>query len=158
MSIGGPEAMFLAIAMLVVVAAVVAVVRRSVPPTTDTSRTIVVADQGHEWLDGVVAGLGTLRNHDVERLADHTVVVTWRRRSGWVYVVALLTFPLGLLALLFTTTDSGTITVADAGPPGRIRIGGVFSRVAVDEVNAHIPDPLAPPSPPTPPAVHTDHR
>jgi hypothetical protein len=102
-------------------------------------RTIVVPSAGHAWLVQVVGDLHALPKHSVKWLSHDTVVVTWTRRSGWVFVIAVFLFPLGLAALLFTMTEHGTITVCDDGPPGRIAVGGTFSGRAIDTVNARVP-------------------
>jgi hypothetical protein len=87
----------------------------------------------------VVADLAALPKHSVDWLSHDVVVVTWTRRSGWVFLVVIFLFPLGLLALLFTTTEHGTIAVVDEGPPGSVTLGGQFSNAAVDTVNALLP-------------------
>jgi hypothetical protein len=65
--------------------------------------------------------------------------IHWTRRPIWTFFVAVLFFPLGLVALLVTTTLTGTILVGENGPPARVQVGGDLSKVAVELVNRAIP-------------------
>lgn len=101
-------------------------------------RTVVVPDAARPWLVGVAADLHALPRHSVAWLSPDVALVTWTRRSGWSVVLAIVLFPLGLLALLFATKEHGTITVVAQGPPGSIALGGRFSNAAVDAIDRHV--------------------
>ncbi|HYN33597.1 MAG TPA: hypothetical protein VES40_13305, partial [Ilumatobacteraceae bacterium] len=64
----------------------------------------------------------------------------WTRRPVWTFVVAVIFFPFGLVALLITTTLTGTFRVIETGPPAKVEVAGDFSNVAVELVNRAIPD------------------
>jgi|GEM_PF-2541179 len=130
--------------ILMVLAAAVAFVlvlrlggSRSAVPVGDSS-TIRLLGDGRGWLDQVARDIDQLSGHSVEWLSADVLQVSWRHRTGWVFVVAIIVFPIGLLALLSTITSHGTIVVDD-GSPSTMRLGGEFSDAAVDAVNALVP-------------------
>jgi len=132
------------IIILMVLAAAVAFVlvlrlggSRSAVPVGDSS-TIRLLGDGRGWLDQVARDIDQLSGHSVEWLSADVLQVSWRHRTGWVFVVAIIVFPIGLLALLSTITSHGTIVVDD-GSPSTMRLGGEFSDAAVDAVNALVP-------------------
>ena len=141
----GPELLILFL-VVAVIAVLVFLARRpqAAAITNDTDadgavKVTVVPAAAHAWLSPVIADLHALRSHSVDWLSHDVAIVTWTRRSGWAWVIAVFAFPFGLLALLFTTTEHGTIAVVDEGPPGSVAFGGQFSNAAVDAVNNHIP-------------------
>jgi len=111
---------------------------RSAVPVGDSS-TIRLPGDGRGWLDQVACDIDQLNGHSVEWLSADVLQVSWRHRTGWVFVVAIIVFPIGLLALLSTITSHGTIVVVDDGSPSTMRLGGEFSDAAVDAVNALVP-------------------
>jgi len=132
------------IIILMVLAAAVAFVlvlrlggSRSAVPVGDSS-TIRLLGDGRGWLDQVARDIDQLSGHSVEWLSADVLQVSWRHRTGWVFVVAIIVFPIGLLAPLSTITSHGTIVVDD-GSPSTMRLGGEFSDAAVDAVNALVP-------------------
>ena len=94
---------------------------------------------GRAWIELVARDLHRLNAHTVEWLSADVLEVSWRHRSGWVFLVSILIFPIGLFALLFTITSHGTIVIVDDGSPSTIRFGGEFSNAALDAVNARVP-------------------
>jgi len=133
------------IIILMVLAAALALVlvlrlggSRSAVPVGDSS-TIRLSGDGRGWLNQVARDIDQLNAHSVEWLSADVLQVSWRHRTGWVFVVAIILFPIGLLALLSTITSHGTIVVVDDGSPSTMRLGGEFSDAAVDAVNARVP-------------------
>jgi hypothetical protein len=104
------------------------------------SKTIVLSERGDSWLGRVAIGLSGLSAHRVEWPSPTTLQLYWTRRPVWTFIVAVLFFPFGLVALLVTTTLIGTFRVLDTGPPATVQIAGDFSKVAVELVNRAIPD------------------
>lgn len=135
----GPELVIVLVLFAIGIGLVVLAARSQPRPASSPVRTVQVPEPAHPWLLAVVADLAALPKHSVDWLSHDVAIVTWTRRSGWVFVVAAFLFPLGLAALFFTMTEHGTIAVADEGPPGRVAFGGQFSNAAVDVVNEHLP-------------------
>jgi hypothetical protein len=141
---GGPELLIILIVIAVPVAIVVAVKRfggtASTTATAGDTSTIRLTGDGRAWLVAVAGDLHQLNAHEVEWLSADVLQVHWRHRSGWTIVIAILFFPIGLLALASRVSAYGTIAVIDNGPESTIRLGGEFSNAAIDVVNRHVPD------------------
>ena len=104
------------------------------------SKIITLPECGDAWLGRVATGLSGLPAHRVEWPSATTLQLYWTRRPVWTFAVAALFFPFGLVALLVTTTLTGTFRVVETGPPAKVQVAGDFSQVAVDLVNRAIPD------------------
>ena len=137
----GPEWIIILMALAAAVAFVLVLrLSRSRPAVpVGNSSTIRLPGDGRSWLDQVARDIDQLNGHNVEWLSADVLQVSWRHRTGWVFVVAIIVFPIGLLALLSTITSHGTIVVVDDGEPSTIRVGGEFSNAAIDAVNARVP-------------------
>lgn len=72
----------------------------------------------------------------VRRDSDRVLTVESRWTPWWAVIVALVAFPIGLLALVFTERENGTIIV-DQLPDGVVlmRMGGSFRSDAVRAIN-----------------------
>jgi hypothetical protein len=138
---GGPELIIVFVVLAVPAAIVLLIVGLSGSRSAGggVSDTIPVSGDGRAWLQLVVRDIHQLGGHSVEWLSADVVQVSWRHRSGWVFVVAIVLFPLGLLALLSTVTTYGTIVLVRDGAPSTIRLGGELSKAAVEAVNARVP-------------------
>ncbi len=140
---GGPELLIVLIVIAVAVVIVVVAQRFATPSSTviiGDSTTIRLASDGRSWLVAVSGQLHRLNAHSVDWLSADVLQVKWRHRSGWTIVIAIVLFPIGLLALLFTTNTYGTIAIVDNGAESTVRLGGEFSNAAVDAINALVPD------------------
>jgi hypothetical protein len=115
---------------------VVGIFSRSTP--TRDSR-VVVPGNGKQWVAEADGRLSTLRRHRTELLSELVLVVRHDRHPPWTIAAVIFLFPLGLLALLHTVTDTATITVAENGPPAVLRLQGQFSTKAVTIINELIP-------------------
>ncbi len=136
----GAELVLIVVLFAIGIGLVVLAARRQPRSAVGATKTIRVPAAAHPWLIAAVADLDALPKHSVDWLSHDVVIVSWTRRSGWVFVVATFLFPLGLAALFFTMTEHGTIAVVDDGPPGTVAFGGQFSNAAVDAVNSRLPD------------------
>ena len=103
--------------------------------------TAVVSGAPAAWLDEVVLQLSGLTDHRVRFLTPTMLEVAMRRRPPWTILVAVLFFPLGLIALVVTTDDIGTVVAAEEGDLTRVRMRGRFSPLAVGAINRTIPEP-----------------
>jgi len=139
---GGPEWIIILVVLAIPVAIVLLVLRlggsTTATPVVDSS-TIRLPGDGRGWLNQVAGDIHQLNGHSVEWLSADVLQVSWRHRTGWVFVVAIIVFPIGLFALLSIITSHGTIVVVDDGSPSTMRLGGEFSNAAVDAVNARVP-------------------
>ena len=138
---GGPELIIVFVVLAVPVAIVLLIIRfsGSRAARAGVSDTIPLSGDGRTWLEFVARDIHELNGHSVEWLSADVVQVSWRHRSGWVLVVAIVLFPFGLLAQLSTVTSHGTIVLVHDGAPSTIRLGGELSNAAVDAVNARVP-------------------
>ena len=79
-----------------------------------------------------------MRKAGVARSGPSNLTVNFEVLPGWSVLVAILFFPLGLLALLARRTESAVVIASPEGSNTRLRLSGPFSRVAVDRINAVI--------------------
>lgn len=104
------------------------------------TKTISVMEREDVWPGRVAINLSGRPAHRVGWTSAGTLELYWTGRPVWTFALAVVLFPFGLLALLHTITHVGRFEVSELGPPGDVRIDGVFSQVAVDLVNRAIPD------------------
>ena len=164
---GGPE--LIIIAVLAIPIAIVLLImalsgsRTAVPNSGDT---IALSGDARTWLELIAIDIHQLNGHHIEWLSADVIQVSWRHRSGWVFIVAIILFPFGLLALLFTVTSYGTIVLVHDGSPSTIRLGGEMSNAAIDAINVRaagaVPTNVGPQQPATDsgpsPASRDDER
>lgn len=142
MQLAGPELIVLGIVVVAVVIVVFLAnqsgsrTRASLPE----SKTISMIERADRWLARVATNLNGLPSHRVEWTSPDTLQLYWTRRPIWTFAVAIVFFPIGLLALLHTNTLIGSFRIVEHGPPGTVNIDGAFSQAAVDSVNRTIPD------------------
>jgi hypothetical protein len=137
---GGPELIIIVVVLAIPVAIVLLIMalggsRTAVPANGDT---ITLSGDARSWLELVGRDIHQLNGHRIEWLSADVLQVSWRHRSGWVFIVAIILFPLGLFALLFTVTSYGTIVVVRDGSPSTIRLGGEMSNAARDAVDVRV--------------------
>lgn len=137
---GGPELVIIAVVLAVPVAIVLLIMALGGSRTAVASNSdmITLPGDGRAWLESVARDIHQLNGHDIEWLSSDVMQVSWRHRSGWVFIVAIISFPLGLFALLFTVTSYGTIVLVRDGSPSTVRLGGELSNAAIDAVNAAV--------------------
>ena len=138
---GGPELIIVFVVLAIPVAIVLLIIGLSGSRAAGAgvSDTIPLSGDGRAWLELVARDIHQLNGHSIEWLSADVLQVSWRHRSGWVFVVAIVLFPFGLLALLFTLTSHGTIVLVRDGAPSTIRLGGELSNAAIDAINTRLP-------------------
>jgi hypothetical protein len=134
---GGPELIIILVVLAIPVAIVLLIMalsgsRAAVPNSGDT---IALSGDARTWLQLVASDIHQLNGHRIEWLSADVIQVSWRHRSGWVFIVAIILFPFGLLALLFTVMSYGTIVLVHEGSPSTIRLGGEMSNAAIDAIS-----------------------
>lgn len=89
-----------------------------------------------EVLDELQLAISGTSRTTVRRDSDRVLTLESRWTAWWAVVVAVLAFPLGLVALLFTERESATVIV-DPTSDGMVvmRLAGSFRGEAVDAVN-----------------------
>jgi hypothetical protein len=133
---GGPELIIIAVlAIPVAIVLLIMALSGSRTAVASSGDTIALSGDPRTWLELIASDIHHLDGHRIEWLSADVIQVSWRHRSGWVFIVAIILFPLGLLALLFTVTSYGTIVLARDGSPSTIRLGGEMSNAAIDAVN-----------------------
>jgi hypothetical protein len=138
--LGGPELLVILLVLAIPVAIVLLIMAlggsRSAFPSN--GNTLTLWGDARTSLELIASDIHQLDGHRIDWLSADAIQVSWRHRSGWVFVVAVILFPLGLLALLFTVTSYGTIVLVHEGAPSTIRLGGEMSNAAVDAVTARV--------------------
>lgn len=140
---GGPELVIVGVIVAVAVFVVLVVAgpfKDRSGRSDSASKTITLPERGDAWLARVATSLSGLPAHRVEWPSATTLQLYWTRRPVWTFVAAVIFFPFGLVALLITTTMTGTFRVIETGPPAKVEVAGDFSNVAVELVNRAIPD------------------
>lgn len=138
---GGPELIIILVVLAIPAAIVLVIIglsgSRKVAHVGD-SDTIILSGNARTWLELVASDIHQLNGHSISWLSADVMQVSWRHRSGWVFLIAIVLFPFGLLALLFTVTSHGTIVLVHDGSPSTIRLGGELSNAAVDVVKRRV--------------------
>ena len=89
-------------------------------------------------LNDLQLSMSTVRGTICRRAAS-SVTAEWSYVPGWAVVIAVLLFPIGLVALVARTSASGTV-IAESEGEGTVvlHIGGQFNKGAVRAINAVI--------------------
>ena len=75
----------------------------------------------------------------VRRETPESLTAEWTYIPGWAFVVAVLAFPLGLVALITRTSVVGTVIVGqESGGVALMRMGGVFNKATARAINSVI--------------------
>ncbi len=103
-------------------------------------RSAVVLGEASHVIDDLSLALAGGRNSSFARTAPNSLTITDSVTPGWAVVVAVLVFPIGLLALVFANDHYTATIVADDEPGGRctLRFGGSFSKRSVNRINTVI--------------------
>jgi hypothetical protein len=79
------------------------------------------------------------KNTVTRRDTPDSLTAVWTHTPGWAIVVAVLLFPIGLIALVSRTSEVGTIFVnQESDGIARMRIAGVFHKTTSAAINAVI--------------------
>jgi uncharacterized membrane protein len=73
------------------------------------------------------------------RETPDSLTVEWTSIPGWAVVIAVLAFPLGLIALVARTSTVGTVVVGqESEQVARLQIAGVYKKATASAINAVI--------------------
>jgi len=128
MQLAGPELIVLGIVVVAVVIVVFLAnqsgsrTRASLPE----SKMISMTERADRRLARVATNLNGLPSHQVEWTSPDTLQLYWTRRPIWTLALAVVSFPIGLLAILHTNTLIGSLRIVELGPPGTVNIDGAF--------------------------------
>lgn len=86
----------------------------------------------------LVLALSGARNTTLRSDGSGTLTVDWSYIPAWAVFIAIIVFPIGLLALLARATVSGSIVADQELGMTRMRMAGAFSKTSVRAVNAVI--------------------
>lgn len=80
-----------------------------------------------------------ISNTVTRRETPDSLTVEWTYIPGWAFVVALLAFPLGLIALVARTSTVGTVVVGqESDGIARMQIAGFYNKATARAINAVI--------------------
>lgn len=80
-----------------------------------------------------------ISNTVTRRETPDSFTVEWTYIPGWAFVVAVLAFPLGLIALVARTSTVGTVVVAqESDEIARMQIAGSYNKSTAKAINAVI--------------------
>jgi hypothetical protein len=137
---------FIIMLAIVMVAAIAASTRRQRPPITQGA---LVRGTPAEMAQEIVAEYRNRRGVSVHAWTDGIILLERRTFSGWSMAVAILAFPVGLLALITRNVDAGTIMVSDAGDgKTRVQFRGWFDPRDIARINDLIDRRSSPVGPP----------
>ncbi|KLR61134.1 hypothetical protein IMCC26207_109652 [Actinobacteria bacterium IMCC26207] len=103
----------------------------------------VSAAQVHGNADDVLRDLqlatAGAKNTVTRRDTPDSLTAVWTHTPGWAIVVAVLLFPIGLIALVSRTSEVGTVFVnQESDGIARMQIAGVFNSTTSAAINAVI--------------------
>jgi hypothetical protein len=107
--------------------------RRSTPVTSSSA---IVRGTPEEVARDIVEACSRRRGASVHAWSDGIVLLERRSLPGWAVLLAILTFPIGLLALLARDVAAGTIVaVASTDSTTRMHLQGRFDPRDVAHIN-----------------------
>ena len=111
--------------LVVLVALVVLVVVSSLGGWVPVSQTYRISNTTPEKLEQpVFMLLSNIRGAEVIQSAPGTYTQHVRRSPGWIWLLVILLFPLGLLFLLVKKTGSLQVSLVQSGPGIEVRLAG----------------------------------
>jgi hypothetical protein len=101
--------------------------------------TAKVRGNADEVLRDLQLSIAGAKNTVTRRDTPDSLTAVWTHTPGWAIVVAVLLFPIGLIALVSRTSEVGTIFVnQESDGIARMRIAGVFHKTTSAAINAVI--------------------
>jgi hypothetical protein len=140
MNVGASELLviFTLVAIVVIVVSVAFAGRgkRSASGTPIRHHSALVHDATPEaYIQRATLALAGLSRHQLSGVGGSTLIVTRSYTAGWRVVVAVLLFPIGLLALFGHDVDTATVAAARDGDHVRVTLSGAFAGAAIDRLN-----------------------
>ena len=103
------------------------------------SGTAQVRGNADEVLRDLQLATAGAKNTVTRRDMPDSLTAVWTHTPGWAIVVAVLLFPIGLIALVSRTSEVGTVFVnQESDGIARMRIAGVFHKTTSAAINAVI--------------------
>lgn len=138
-SLGASELLILPIFVGVTVAAVRLLVRSGGAAVQQRHHSALVSDATPEaFIQRAAAAAASLPKHTLSGVGGATLIVTRNYLKPWRIVVAILLFPIGLIALMARDQETATITAAFDGGRTRVTLDGFFTGQLIDRVNSVI--------------------
>ena len=133
----GNEWLILVIGVVVVIVIVLLLTqaRRDRNPPISSA---VVNGPPDQVIRDLVLALSGSRNTTVRTDGSASVIVEWSFIPPWAVFLAIILFPIGLLALVARTSVSGSVVADLDGALTRLRMAGSFNKTSVRAVNAVI--------------------
>jgi hypothetical protein len=103
--------MAIVLGLLVLVALLIALGVQSRHRADQSARFTTANGDPDSVARNLALSVAVLRGHTCSLLGPHVLQITARRTPTWAYIVAVLLFPIGLLALLAKTDTSVVITL-----------------------------------------------
>lgn len=122
----------LAVAIVVVVWLVVRSASGPKRPPVSTAR---VRGAPSEVVDDLQLALSGLPHTTVDRGGPGSLTVVRQHIPGWAIVLAIIFFPIGLIALLAKTPSTGSVLADADGDTSAMRMAGSFDSRAIDAIN-----------------------
>lgn len=140
MNIGVPELLIvlvvLALPAIIVLVVLLATRGSRGSGTEHRHHTALVSDPTPEaFLQRAAAAVAGLRNHTIGGVGSATLVVTRSYFATWRIVVAVLLFPVGLIALLSRDNDTAAVSAVVDGGMVRVTLDGAFDGALVERLN-----------------------
>ena len=133
---GSFVALFIVIGVVVVILLMVQIARG--PSSGGQDQQSFVPESPDQWLRKLTLAVAGLSNHTMNRQGD-MVTITRRATPGWAVLIAIVTFPIGLLALTAKREETAVIMVEEkAGGGSRITFRGKFHEKLIDRINTVI--------------------
>jgi hypothetical protein len=80
-----------------------------------------------------------ISNTVARRETADSLTVEWTYIPGWAFVVAVLAFPLGLIAFVARTSTVGTVVVSEESEDiARMQIAGIYNKATAKAINTVI--------------------
>lgn len=136
MNLGGPELLIIVVPVIVILVVVFASRGSYGVPMEGES---LLPGPAGPWTDTFALAVTRVPGTTYTFPSATTMVVSGTRRPGWVWIVVILAFPIGLLALMAKVTEIGTLVFTEQGDTTLVRFSGTFQPRTVDAINAQIP-------------------
>jgi hypothetical protein len=135
-NIGAPELLVLLLIPLIVVLWVVAR-RQSGSGASMKTHTAYVSDPTPEaYIQRAALALAGLPKHTLNGVGGTTLVLARRYTAAWRVVIAILLFPIGLIALIGHDEETATVAAATTDDQRtQVTLRGAFSGSAIDRLN-----------------------
>ena len=100
---------------------------------------VSIRGNADEVLRDLQLSIAGAKNTVTRRDTPDSLTAVWTHTPGWAIVVAVLLFPIGLIALVSRTSEVGTVFVnQESDGIARLRIAGVFHKTTSAAINTVI--------------------